>query len=107
MSKRRAAKKNVRPGPASPARAEPRKKARVLALHKETIARIKKWRSVALFLGLGPFVGLTACDVGLAAACLPREIYLGAWAAIVGAVVGLSIRLVLERRRFEQQTSTG
>ncbi len=84
-----------------------RRLAREIALHKETIARIKKWRSVALFLGLGPFIGLTACDVGLVAACLPREIYLGAWAAIVGAVVGLSIRLVLERRRFEQQTPTG
>ncbi len=107
MSKRRAAKKNVRHGPASPARAEPRKRAKEIALHQETIARIKKWRTVALILGLGPFIGLTACDVGLAIACLPPEIYLGAWAAIVGAVVGLSIRLVLERRRFQQQTPTG
>jgi hypothetical protein len=84
-----------------------RKRDRLVAEHKITMARIRKWRSVALFLGLVPFAGLTACDVGLSFACIQREIYLGMWAAIVGAVVGLSIRLVLERRRFQQQTPPG
>ena len=60
-----------------------------------------------MFGGLVPLVGLTACDAGLAIACLPREIYLGIWAAIVGAFAGLSIRLVLERRRFQQQSPPG
>jgi membrane associated rhomboid family serine protease len=84
-----------------------KKRDREIALYKATLVRIKKWRSVALFLGLVPFAGLTACDVGLAFACIQREIYLGMWAAIVGAVVGLSIRLVLERRRFQQRTPSG
>lgn len=84
-----------------------RKRDRLVAAHNATIARIKTWRRVALFLGLVPFVGLTACDIGLALACIQREIYLGIWAAIVGAVVGLSIRLVLERRRFQQETPAG
>ncbi len=84
-----------------------RKRGREIAAHAATLARIKKWRRVALFLGLVPFAGLTACDVGLAFACIQREIYLGLWAAIVGAVVGLSIRLVLERRRFQQESPTG
>jgi hypothetical protein len=84
-----------------------KKRERLIAEYNTTIARIKKWRSVALFLGLVPFAGLTGCDVGLAFACIQREIYLGMWAAIVGAVVGLSIRLVLERRRFQQESPTG
>jgi hypothetical protein len=70
--------------------------------HAERIERIKHWRRIGLYLGLVPLLGLTACDVGLALACLPSEIYLGIWAAVVGAVAGLSIRLVLERRRFQR-----
>lgn len=111
MSRRRLKKRNVRPGSASPAPAVPhakdKKRERALAQHNATLARIKKWRSIGLFLGLVPFAGLTACDVGLAFACIQREIYLGMWAAIVGAVVGLSIRLVLERRRFQQESHPG
>ncbi len=72
-----------------------------------SIARIKKWRGIGLYLGLVPLAGLTACDVGVSIACLPREIYLGIWAAVVGAVVGLSIRLVLERRRSQQHSPHG
>ena len=104
-SKRR---KSVRPGLASPAaaapRSKPKKRERQVAEHDARILRIKRGRSIALFLGVAPLAGLTACDIGLAFACLPREIYLGIWAAIVGAVIGLSIRLVLERRRFQQQS---
>lgn len=37
-----------------------------------------------------------ACDV-------PREIWLAAYAAIVGAYVGTWIRQILERRRFERE----
>lgn len=84
-----------------------KKRARELALHEGRLARIKRWRSIALLLGLIPLAGLTACDAGLVVACVPREIYLGIWAAIFGAVVGLSIRLVLERRRYQQQSPTG
>ncbi len=84
-----------------------KKRERALTAYNATIARIKTWRRVALLLGLVLFAGFTACDVGLAFACIQREIYLGLWAAIVGAVVGLSIRLVLERRRFQQESPTG
>lgn len=84
-----------------------KKRERLVAQHNERILRIRKWRSVGLFLGLVPFAGVTACDIGVVIACLPNEIYLGMWAAIVGAVVGLSIRIVLERRRFQQQSHPG
>lgn len=84
-----------------------KKRDRQVAEHDARQRRIKKWRTVALFMGLVPLVGLATCDWGLLIACIPREIYLGIWAAIVGAVIGLSIRLVLERRRFEQQSPSG
>jgi len=75
--------------------------------HERRIERIKKWRGFGLLGGLVPLAGLTGCDIGLSIACLPREIYLGIWAAVVGGVVGLSIRLVLERRRFQQHPPPG
>lgn len=84
-----------------------KKRERALARHTARLARIRVWRTIAMFLGLIPFAGSVGCDAGLVALCLPREIYLGIWAAIVGAVIGLSIRLVLERRRFEQQSPSG
>ena len=113
MSKKRDRnkKKNVRPGPALPAPAEPhsrdKKRDRQTAQHNARLHRIKRWRTVALLIGLVPLVGSQSCDWGLTIACVPREIYLGIWAAIFGAVVGLSIRLVLERRRFEQRSPPG
>ena len=103
--------KGARPGPAKPGPAvrssQVKKQARRLAEHNARMERIKRSRTFAMFGGLVPLVGLTACDAGLAIACLPREIYLGIWAAIVGAFAGLSIRLVLERRRFQQQSPPG
>lgn len=84
-----------------------KKRDRQVAQHDVRQRRIKKWRTAALFIGLVPLVGSATCDWGLLIACIPREVYLGIWAAIVGAVVGLSIRLVLERRRFEQESPPG
>ena len=103
MTRKRSAKrrKNVRPGRALPGAQ------RRAQEHDRRIERIKRWRGIGLYLGLVPLAGLTACDIGVSVACLPREIYLGIWAAVVGAVVGLSIRLVLERRRFQQHPPPG
>jgi len=103
MSRKRSSKtrKSARPARSLPRAERDRKQ------HERRIARIKTWRGYGLFAGLIPLAGLTACDIGLSIACLPREIYLGIWAAVVGAVVGLSIRLVLERRRFQQHPPPG
>ena len=103
MSRKRSStkRKHTRPGRALPGVQRREQE------HELRIERIKKWRGIGLYLGLVPLVGLTACDIGVSIACLPREIYLGIWAAVVGAVVGLSIRLVLERRRFQQHPPPG
>lgn len=62
-------------------------------------ARLKRMRTAVGFLGLVPFAGSLACDAGLQLFCLPWSWYMAIWAVVFGAFVGLSIRLVRERRR--------
>jgi len=56
-----------------------------------------------------PLAGIVGCGTfGLGLACaVPRDWYFALWAAVVGSIVGLTIRLVLERRRFEHGTVVG
>lgn len=68
---------------------------------KERETRLKRYRTMAGFLGLIPLAGSLACDGGLLVFCVPWSWYMAIWAAVFGAFVGLSIRLVRERRRFE------
>ena len=65
--------------------------------------RLKRMRTAVGFLGLIPFAGSLACDAGVVLFCIPWSFYMAIWAAVFGAFVGLSIRLVRERRRFEAQ----
>jgi hypothetical protein len=65
--------------------------------------RLKRYRTVAGFLGLVPLAGSSACDAGVAFFCVPWSWYIGLWAAVFGAFIGLSIRLIRERRQFEAQ----
>ena len=67
--------------------------------------RLKRMRTTVGFLGLIPFVGQIACDAGVLLFCVPWSWYMAIWAGVFGAFVGLSIRLVRERRRFEAQQS--
>jgi hypothetical protein len=76
---------------------------RALAGYKARELRLKRLRTVVGFLGLVPLVGSLACDGGLLLFCVPWSWYMGVWAAVFGAFVGLSIRLVRERRQFEAQ----
>lgn len=77
---------------------------REVAAHRAREQRLKRARTVVGFLGVVPLVGSLACDGGLLLFCLPWSWYLAVWAAVFGAFVGLSIRLVRERRRFEAQS---
>ena len=65
--------------------------------------RLKRMRNTVGFLALIPLAGQLACDAGAVPFCVPLSWYLAIWAAVFGAFVGLSIRLVRERRRFEAQ----
>ena len=76
---------------------------RALADHERRQAQLKRARTIVGFVGLAPLVGSLACDGGLPLFCLPWSLYIGAWAVILGAFVGLSIRLIRERRQFEAE----
>ena len=78
---------------------------RVETEYKAREARLKKYRTVVGFVGLVPLVGSLACDGGLLLLCIPWSWYMAVWAAVFGAFVGLTIRLVRERRQFEAHRS--
>ncbi len=69
-----------------------------------TERRLRRQRTVVGTLGVVPLLGSLGCTSGIAATfcAVPREWYLAIWAAIFGTFLGLTIRLILERRRFEQ-----
>lgn len=64
------------------------------------MARIRRTRS---FVGLLGFIPLIAALVPIGPlGMVPREIWLGVWAAIFGTFLGLTIRMWRERRAFER-----
>lgn len=82
-----------------------KRRARERAAYLARTARIRRTRTIVGALGLVPLAGSFGCEAAIAFACaLPREAYLAIWAAVFGAFLGLSIRLVRERRRYERTT---
>jgi|GEM_PF-2351113 len=74
-----------------------------------TTTRLRRLRAGILVVGFIPLAGMVGCGtLGIAIACaVPQDWYFGLWAAVVGSIVGLTIRLVLERRRFEHAARVG
>lgn len=70
--------------------------------------KIKRRRSIFGILGFVPLALSLGCGTGtpLDALCvIPRDVLLLAWAALFGSFLGLTIRLILERRKFERGTT--
>src|SRR5437762_2742164 len=70
--------------------------------------RISRTRTMVGLAGFVPLSASLACatiDIGPICA-VPREIYLGVWAAVFGTFLGLTIRMWRERRAFERGAST-
>lgn len=83
-----------------------RRRAEFLATQR----RLGRWRTVVGWLGFVPLAAALGCGTGTPfdALCgVPREWWLLAWAALFGTFLGLTIRLVIERRRFERGTANG
>lgn len=76
---------------------------RALAEYTARVDRLKRLRTVVGFLGLVPLAGSFGCDGGLQLLCIPWTWYMGVWAAVFGAFIGLTIRLIRERRQFEAE----
>jgi hypothetical protein len=83
------------------------KRERATAEFRAREGRLKRSRTVIGLAGIIPLVGSLVCDLGVAVMCVPFSWYMWMWAAIFGAFIGLSIRLVRERRRFEEQSRAG
>jgi uncharacterized membrane protein len=83
------------------------RKERELAAYETRQRGLRKARTVVGFLGLVPLAGSFVCDMGVAALCVPLSWYFLMWAGIFGAFVGLTIRLVRERRQFEARSRAG
>ena len=64
------------------------------------MARIRRTRSLVGLVGFVPLLA-SLFPVG-PLALVPREIYLGIWAAVFGTFLGLSVRMWRERRAFQR-----
>jgi len=64
------------------------------------MARTRRIRTVIGFFGFIPLVASVFCFGPLCD--VPREVYLGVWAAIFGIFLGLTVRMWRERRAFER-----
>jgi len=71
------------------------------------MARIARTRTLIGLVGFIPLtVSLACATIDLGVLCtVPREIYLGLWAAIFGTFLGLTIRMWRERRAFERNAT--
>jgi hypothetical protein len=67
--------------------------------------RLERQRNVIGFLGIVPLVFSVGCGTGTPfdmLCFLPRDVWMFVWAALLGSFIGLTIRLILERRRFQK-----
>lgn len=73
--------------------------------------KIARRRSILGLLGFVPLALTLGCGTGTpldALLCaIPRDVLLLAWAALFGSFLGLTIRLIRERRKFERGTTGG
>ncbi len=70
------------------------------AAFEARMARIRRTRSLVGLVGFVPLLA-SLFPVG-PLALVPREIYLGIWAAVFGTFLGLSVRMWRERRAFQR-----
>ena len=59
-------------------------------------------------LGFIPLIGALGCNAGVDVLCaVPREWLLAIWAALFGSFLGITIRIVLERRKYNRGAASG
>jgi hypothetical protein len=64
---------------------------------------LRRRRTFIGALGFIPLTGALGCGVGVPLLCqVPQEWWLAIWAALFGSFLGITIRLVLERRKYQR-----
>lgn len=76
-------------------------------LFEQRIARLRRIRATVGALGFVPLGLSLLCTSGVATlfCAIPRELYLGLWAAIFGTFLGLTVRMWRERRAFQREAA--
>ena len=94
-----------------PARTEKRtnrseeKRRAAFEAQRRSLSRRRTFLGALAFI---PLIGTLGCGVGVDFLCVvPREWWLAIWAALFGSFLGITIRLVIERRRFERGAAGG
>jgi membrane associated rhomboid family serine protease len=69
---------------------------------------LRRRRSIIGALGFVPLGGALGCGAGVDVLCaMPREGWFAIWAALFGSFLGITIRMFLERRRFQRGATGG
>jgi anti-sigma factor RsiW len=69
---------------------------------------LSRRRTIVGALGFLPLVGALGCTGGVDFLCaVPQQWWLAIWAAVFGSFIGITIRLFLERRKFERGAAAG
>jgi membrane associated rhomboid family serine protease len=106
MSRRRRRERRERRGggdaenaPKRAPRTDDKRRAAFLAQQR----RLSRRRTIVGALGFLPLAGALGCTGGVEALCaVPQQWWLAIWAAVFGSFIGITIRLFLERRKFER-----
>jgi hypothetical protein len=69
---------------------------------------LRRRRTFIGALGFIPLAGALGCGTGVQLLCqVPQEWWLAIWAALFGSFLGITIRLALERRKFQRGATSG
>ncbi len=105
----RHARRTDHPEPPLPEKAPVRKaEVRRRAEFDARMARLARIRSVVGLVGFVPLLASLLCGSGadIVGLCgIPREVYLGVWAAVFGTFLGLTFRMWRERRAFRREAA--
>lgn len=89
----------------APKPGRPRKRAQREALFAARMRRLGRLRTIVGMLGFIPLTATLACTMTTGAlpfCAIPRDWYLLMWAGVFGTFVGLTIRQIRERRRYQR-----
>ena len=94
--------------PAKPERREQRAEEKRRESFEAGQVSLRRRRTFIGALGFIPLAGALGCGAGVQLFCqVPQEWWLAIWAALFGSFLGITIRLVLERRKFQRGAARG